>query len=98
MQCSAADNASMVRLFPRLLARLSVSRKLMLIYLLDLTAVIYVSGILTPSLLLFSVFGLVPAIAGTYVGNSLRPRIPVAQFRRIVLFTLLVVGVLMLTK
>ncbi len=32
--------------FGRLLARLSVSRKLMLIYLLDLTAVIYVSGIL----------------------------------------------------
>ncbi len=32
--------------FGRLLARLSVSRKLMLIYLLDLSAVIYVSGIL----------------------------------------------------
>ena len=33
-------------LFSRLLARLSVGRKLMLIYLLDLTAVIYVSSIL----------------------------------------------------
>ena len=32
--------------FSRLIARLSVGRKLMLIYLLDLTAVIYVSGIL----------------------------------------------------
>ena len=32
--------------FGRLLSRLSVSRKLMLIYLLDLSAVIYVSGIL----------------------------------------------------
>ena len=32
--------------FSRLLGRLSVSRKLMLIYLLDLSAVIYVSGIL----------------------------------------------------
>ena len=32
--------------FGRLLARLSVSRKLMLIYLLDLTAVIFVSSVL----------------------------------------------------
>jgi hypothetical protein len=32
--------------FIRLLARLSVGRKLLLIYLLDLTAVIYISGIL----------------------------------------------------
>jgi hypothetical protein len=36
----------MGRLFSRLLAKLVVSRKLMLIYLLDLSAVIYVSGIL----------------------------------------------------
>ena len=36
----------MLHLFSRTLARLSVGRKLMLIYLLDLTAVIYVSGIL----------------------------------------------------
>jgi diguanylate cyclase (GGDEF)-like protein/PAS domain S-box-containing protein len=35
-----------IRLFPRFLGRLSVSRKLMLIYLLDLSAVIYISGIL----------------------------------------------------
>jgi hypothetical protein len=35
----------MGRLFSRLLAKLVVSRKLMLIYLLDLSAVIYVSGI-----------------------------------------------------
>ncbi len=32
--------------FIRLLARLRVGRKLLLIYLLDLTAVIYISGIL----------------------------------------------------
>ena len=32
--------------FTRILARLSVGRKLLLIYLLDLTAVIFVSGIL----------------------------------------------------
>ena len=36
----------MSRLFARLLGRLSVGRKLLLIYLLDLTAVIYISGIL----------------------------------------------------
>ncbi|WP_046115364.1 EAL domain-containing protein [Aquincola tertiaricarbonis] len=36
----------MSRLFARFLARLSVGRKLLLIYLLDLTAVIYISGIL----------------------------------------------------
>ena len=36
----------MIRLFTRFLGRLSVSRKLMLIYLLDLSAVIYISGIL----------------------------------------------------
>ncbi|URI08184.1 EAL domain-containing protein [Aquincola tertiaricarbonis] len=36
----------MSRLFARFLGRLSVGRKLLLIYLLDLTAVIYISGIL----------------------------------------------------
>ena len=36
----------MVRFFARLLARLSVGRKLLLIYLLDLSAVIFISGIL----------------------------------------------------
>ena len=36
----------MIRLFTRFLGHLSVSRKLMLIYLLDLSAVIYISGIL----------------------------------------------------
>jgi diguanylate cyclase (GGDEF)-like protein/PAS domain S-box-containing protein len=38
--------ASRLLIFSRLLSRLSVGRKLMLIYLLDLSAVIYVSGIL----------------------------------------------------
>ena len=37
---------SIAPLVNRLLGRLGVGRKLMLIYLLDLTAVIYVSGIL----------------------------------------------------
>ena len=37
---------AVIRLFTRFLGRLSVSRKLMLIYLLDLSAVIYISGIL----------------------------------------------------
>jgi diguanylate cyclase (GGDEF)-like protein/PAS domain S-box-containing protein len=43
---SSADPIPMFTLLHRLLARLSVSRKLMLIYLLDLSAVIFVSGIL----------------------------------------------------
>ena len=36
----------MFRFFSTLLARLSVGRKLLLIYLLDLSAVIFISGIL----------------------------------------------------
>ena len=59
---------------------------------------LHLSGILTPRLLLLSAAATIPAVLGTIVGNRIRAQIPAAQFRRIVLATLLLVGVLMLLR
>ena len=56
------------------------------------------TGIMTPTLLGISVLAVGPAIAGTYLGNFIRQKIPVAHFRRIVLCTLLLVGFVMLAR
>lgn len=56
------------------------------------------TGIMTPPLLALSVAALVPALIGVEIGNRLRSRIPAAQFRRIVLLTLGLVGVLLLLR
>ncbi len=56
------------------------------------------TGILTPSLFAVSIAAVIPAIAGTCVGNRLRGLIGVAQFRRIVLSTLLLMGFIMIVR
>lgn len=56
------------------------------------------TGIMTPPLLALSFAALVPALIGVEIGNRLRSRIPAAQFRRIVLLTLGLVGVLLLLR
>jgi uncharacterized protein len=59
---------------------------------------LYISGIMTPRLLLLSSAATIPAVLGSIVGNRIRAHIPAVQFRRIVLATLLLVGVLMLFR
>lgn len=56
------------------------------------------TGIMTPGLLALSIAALLPALAGVELGNRARDRIPAAQFRRIVLLTLALVGALLLTR
>lgn len=59
---------------------------------------LFATGILTVPLLLGSALAVAPAIAGTFIGNGIRPMIPVARFRQLVLVTLLLVGGLMLFR
>ena len=56
------------------------------------------NGVLTPPLFMASVVALIPALAGVELGNQIRNRIPVENFRRLSLATLLLLGVLMLTR
>ena len=60
----------MITLFTRLLARLSVSRKLMLIYLLDLSAVIFISGILIHEKFIAIDFGRAELAGNAYIGDA----------------------------
>lgn len=56
------------------------------------------TGIMTPELLGLSVAAIVPALIGVELGNRARGRIPAAQFRRIVLVALSVVGAMLLMR
>jgi uncharacterized protein len=57
-----------------------------------------VAGMLPKQLALLSVLGIVPASLGTIIGNRARARVPAAQFRQIVLVTLLFLGVMLATS
>ena len=54
-----------------------------------------VAGLLPQQLAVLSIIGVVPASIGTIVGNHARTRVPAAQFRYVVLFTLLVLGAML---
>ena len=56
------------------------------------------TGILTPPLFAASVAAVVPALIGVQLGNRARQIVPVAQFRKIALLTLLLIGILMLWR
>lgn len=56
------------------------------------------TGIMTPELLGLSVAAIVPALMGVELGNRARERIPAAQFRRVVLVALSVVGAMLLMR
>ncbi|KTT23014.1 hypothetical protein, partial [Pseudacidovorax intermedius] len=64
----------MLQFISRRLGRLSVGRKLLLIYLLDLTAVIFISGILINEKFIAIDFGRKEA-AGTAYIDALRPTV-----------------------
>jgi uncharacterized protein len=54
-----------------------------------------VAGMLPQQLALVSVLGIAPAAAGTMIGNQARALVPAAQFRLLVLYTLLLLGALL---
>jgi uncharacterized membrane protein YfcA len=54
-------------------------------------ALIY-SGLMTRHLAMISAIGVVPGLLGVYLGNSMRTRIGSQAFRKVVLFTLLAMG------
>jgi uncharacterized protein len=54
-----------------------------------------VAGLFPKQLALVSVLGVVPATIGTLVGNRGRAKIPAAQFRIVVLYTLLFLGAML---
>lgn len=56
------------------------------------------TGIMTPALLALSIAAIIPALIGVEIGNRLRERIPAAQFRRVVLVALSVIGAMLLLK
>lgn len=56
------------------------------------------SGLFTSDQLALSVLGTIPALAGTWLGNGIRRRIPDARFRRYALVTLMLLGILMLLR
>ncbi len=60
----------MFGLFTRLLGRLSVSRKLMLIYLLDLSAVIFISGILIHEKFIAINFARKEVVGNAYIAEA----------------------------
>jgi uncharacterized protein len=54
-----------------------------------------VAGMLPKQLALWSIIGIVPASIGTIIGNRARARVPAAQFRLLVLYTLLLLGAML---
>ena len=56
------------------------------------------AGIMTRDTFVFSVIGIVPALAGVAIGNRARQFLPPDRFRRIVLLTLLVIGTLLVFR
>jgi uncharacterized protein len=54
-----------------------------------------VAGMLPQQLALASVLGIAPAAVGTMIGNQARALVPAAQFRMLVLYTLLLLGALL---
>jgi uncharacterized protein len=54
-----------------------------------------VAGMLPKQLALASVLGIVPASIGTVIGNQARTLVPTAQFRSLVLYTLLFLGAIL---
>jgi uncharacterized protein len=54
-----------------------------------------VAGMLPKQLALASVLGIVPASIGTIIGNQARTLVPIAQFRSLVLYTLLFLGAML---
>lgn len=56
------------------------------------------TGIMTPDLLALSIAAIVPALIGVEIGNRLRALIPADSFRRIVLVTLSVVGLMLVLR
>ncbi|MGE8476202.1 MAG: hypothetical protein ACN6QC_33475, partial [Paraburkholderia hospita] len=65
--------------FFRLLARLRVGRKLLLIYLLDLTAVVYISGILIHEKYISIDFSNKEIVGNAYIGTVRDALIDVAM-------------------
>jgi hypothetical protein len=56
------------------------------------------AGIMTPDLFALSLAAIVPALVGVEIGNRARSRLPANAFRRLVLVTLSVIGVLLLAR
>jgi uncharacterized protein len=56
------------------------------------------AGLVTPALMALSLLAIVPALFGVELGNRARQRIPADAFRRVVLFTLFLVGLLLLLR
>lgn len=56
------------------------------------------AGIMTPGTFILSVIGIGPALVGVAIGNRVRQFLPPDQFRRIVLLTLLVIGILLVIR
>jgi uncharacterized protein len=54
-----------------------------------------VAGLLPKQLALISLLGVVPATIGTFLGNQARALVPTAQFRLLVLYTLLFLGAML---
>ncbi len=54
-----------------------------------------VAGLLPKQLAIISLLGVIPASIGTYMGNQARALVPAAQFRLLVLYTLLLLGALL---
>jgi uncharacterized protein len=54
-----------------------------------------VAGLLPKQLALISLLGVVPATIGTFLGNQARTLVPAAQFRLLVLYTLLFLGAML---
>jgi diguanylate cyclase (GGDEF)-like protein/PAS domain S-box-containing protein len=69
----------MPNFFSRFLARLSVGRKLLLIYLLDLTAVIYISGILINEKFIAIDFARKEVAGIAYIGSAREALIDIAR-------------------
>jgi uncharacterized membrane protein YfcA len=54
-----------------------------------------VAGMLPKQLAIISLLGVVPASIGTLLGNRARAHVPTAQFRMVVLYTLLFLGAML---
>ena len=59
---------------------------------------LFSAGIMTPELIVASLFAILPALAGVELGTRLRKHIPAAQFRSVVLYVLLGTGFLLLIR
>ncbi|MBX2878926.1 MAG: sulfite exporter TauE/SafE family protein [Granulosicoccus sp.] len=83
---------------------LSKNQFVSLISFLYLSAVIpwtvqlYLRGILTPQLLFYSALGVIPVVAGMFIGGKLRGNITESRFKSLILVVLLISGVTLIWR